>query len=79
MYGIYDYFYQVEMAGVGTDSNDSPSTGSRVDQWIKQQQEDQVDNNFIILLVGVVGEVNELVFIVCLKFLYSLLQYMAPN
>ena len=65
MYGIYDYFYQVEMAGVGTDSNDSPSAGSRVDQWIKQQQEDQVDNNFIILLVGIVGEVNELVFTVC--------------
>ena len=66
------YMIQVEMPGVGTDSNDSPSTGSRVDQWIKQQQ---VDNNFIILLVGIVGEINELVFIVCLKFLYRLLQY----
>ena len=32
------------MAGVSTESTDSssPSTGSRVDQWIKQQQEDQV-------------------------------------
>ena len=54
------YLYQVEMAGVSTDFNDSPSTGSRVDQWIKQQQEDQVDNNFIIhvLVVDIVGEVE---------------------
>lgn len=36
------------MAGVSTESTDSgsPSTGSRVDQWIKQQQEDQVKNAF---------------------------------
>ena len=31
------------MAGVSAESaDDSPSTGSRVDKWIKQQQEDQV-------------------------------------
>jgi len=30
------------MAGVSTESTDNSSAGSRVDQWIKQQQEDQV-------------------------------------
>ena len=46
---VINCFCQVEMAGVSTESTDgSPSSGSRVDQWIKQQQEDQVMVSFLL-------------------------------